>query len=170
VILCIAVASFAIAWVCTLVVRLVAPRIGFVDKPGHRKVHRPRHRSGNHFLGFAVPLPLAVWLVPLRPPGWLGDGRLARPPADISPTCAWVLQQRPMAPGLVGTLLAMPARAPRRPPGDGAFSKLFLQLAIVAAFDGFRRTRPSRSSTSSGSTRAVDRAHGAVDHRHQQRV
>src|SRR5437763_4698446 len=54
--------SFVISWITTFAMIRIAPRIGFVDKPGHRKIHHnPKPLGGGVaiFLGVVVPL-LAV--------------------------------------------------------------------------------------------------------------
>src|SRR5436190_13465544 len=67
-ILGLAAGSFVIAWVATFLMIRVAPRIGFVDKPGHRKIHsNPKPLGGGVaiFLGVAIPLAAVViyaWL------------------------------------------------------------------------------------------------------------
>src|SRR3954467_9630992 len=57
--------SFVISWVATFAMIRVSPRIGFVDKPGHRKIHsNPKPLGGGVaiFWGTAIPL-LASLLV-----------------------------------------------------------------------------------------------------------
>ena len=52
-------ASFVISWVSTWLIRPVAVRIGFVDRPGGRKIHANAKPLGGGvaiFLGFAVPM------------------------------------------------------------------------------------------------------------------
>src|SRR5690242_18050903 len=54
--------SFAVSWCATLAMKRIAPRPGFVDRPGHRKIHRAPIPLGGGvaiFLGFALPI-LAV--------------------------------------------------------------------------------------------------------------
>ena len=120
--------SFAITWVATFVVRAVAPRVGFVDRPGGRKVHaNPRPLGGGVaiFAGVAVPLAAAVAAVHVPaiaahfPPAYVGGARA----------------QTPMAVGLLATLLVMHALGladDRRP--IGPYLKLGVQLAAIAAF------------------------------------
>ena len=49
--------SFLITWVMTLVVKRVAPKVGFVDKPGHRKIHsNPKPLGG----GIAIMIGIAL--------------------------------------------------------------------------------------------------------------
>ena len=55
--------SFVISLVATFVVKRVAIRIGFVDKPGHRKIHsKPIALGGGIaiFVAFALPMAAAL--------------------------------------------------------------------------------------------------------------
>lgn len=53
--------SFVIAWLGTLVMRRVAPRMGLVDQPNHRKVHiTPTPLGGGLAIAAAVLLPFAA--------------------------------------------------------------------------------------------------------------
>src|SRR4051812_27015935 len=69
--------SFAIAWLGTLAMKRLAPRVGLVDKPGHRKIHHTPIPLGGGvaiFLAFTLPLLAAVvaaWAVSAAtpPPG-----------------------------------------------------------------------------------------------------
>src|SRR5437016_11499873 len=58
-VLSLGVVSFAIAWVVTFAMKRIAPRVGFVDKPGGRKIHaNPKPLGGGVgiFLAFAAPM------------------------------------------------------------------------------------------------------------------
>lgn len=62
-ILCLIGIGFAVAWVATLLIRGIAPRLGFVDKPGGRKIHHnPKPLGGGIgiFLGLALPMLAAL--------------------------------------------------------------------------------------------------------------
>ena len=128
-ILALGAASFAVAWAGTLLMRWLAPRVGFVDKPGHRKIHQNPIPLGGGvaiLLGFALPL-LAV----LGICSFVTDA----PTSELYPYVGGVRRQTPMALGLLATLLAMHLlglRDDRR--AMGPFSKLVIQLAITAAF------------------------------------
>ena len=130
-----ALVSFAIAWVATAAMKRIAPRLGFVDKPGHRKIHRAPIPLGGGvaiFLGFALPLLTIVLAV-----RWLDP---AIPMFGISAD-AWaamiggVLHKRTgMALMLVGATAAMHVMGlldDRR--ALGPYSKLFVQLAVATA-------------------------------------
>lgn len=124
--------SFAIAWVGTFVVRRVAIRVGFVDKPGHRKIHsRPIALGGGIaiFLGFALPLAAALiyaWGGPGAADG--ADARL------IDALVGGVRRQTPLAASFLIACLALHLMGlwdDRR--AMGPYSKLFLQLGVTAA-------------------------------------
>lgn len=134
--------SFCISWVATLLTRRAAIRIGFVDKPGHRKIHsRPVALGGGVaiFVAFALPMAGAiacVWLAPsLIPAG--GSPRLDELRAAL---VGGVQRQTPLA---VSFLLAclilhiMGLRDDRK--ALGPYSKLILQLAAAAALVGFNK-------------------------------
>ncbi len=60
------VSAFFISWVATWAMKRIAPRLGFVDKPGGRKVHaNPKPLGGGVAIvaGFAIPILLAVVLI-----------------------------------------------------------------------------------------------------------
>src|SRR6266404_7408173 len=55
--------SFAISWIGTFAMKKIAVRIGFVDRPGHRKIHaNPKPLGGGVaiFLAFAIPVVLGL--------------------------------------------------------------------------------------------------------------
>jgi UDP-GlcNAc:undecaprenyl-phosphate/decaprenyl-phosphate GlcNAc-1-phosphate transferase len=63
--------SFVISWATTLALRSICVRIGFVDKPGGRKIHgHPKPLGGGIaiFLGFAIPMLGALTIVHYLPP------------------------------------------------------------------------------------------------------
>jgi UDP-GlcNAc:undecaprenyl-phosphate GlcNAc-1-phosphate transferase len=58
------VLSFAISWTLTFAMKRVAPRLGFVDKPGGRKIHaNPKPLGGGVAIFWAFALPLTVVLI-----------------------------------------------------------------------------------------------------------
>src|SRR3954453_21906071 len=68
-ILCLPLLSFVISWFATVVIRKTAPRFGFVDKPGGRKIHaNPKPLGGGVaiFWAFALPLLGALGYVHVR--------------------------------------------------------------------------------------------------------
>jgi UDP-GlcNAc:undecaprenyl-phosphate GlcNAc-1-phosphate transferase len=125
--------SFAIAWVGTYAVRRAAIWIGFVDKPGHRKIHsRPVALGGGVaiFLGFALPMAAALayaWVGP----GGTGEGADARLIHDL---VGGVRRQTPLAASFLLACLALHLVGlwdDRR--AMGPYSKLLLQLGVAAA-------------------------------------
>src|SRR5947207_2890987 len=77
-ILVLGVASFIVSWLLTAVMIRLAPRIGFVDRPGIRKIHvNPKPLGGGIAIFFALAIPMVIALVaihlnlvPLDRPGW----------------------------------------------------------------------------------------------------
>src|SRR5215217_7463412 len=66
-ILCLLVVSFVLAWAGTFVMIRVAPKIGFVDKPGGRKIHaNPKPLGGGVAIFLAFALPMLALLVGVR--------------------------------------------------------------------------------------------------------
>jgi UDP-GlcNAc:undecaprenyl-phosphate GlcNAc-1-phosphate transferase len=66
-ILCLIVLSFVISWIGTFAMIRVAPRLGFVDKPGGRKIHiNPRPLGGGVAIFLAFALPLLALLIAAR--------------------------------------------------------------------------------------------------------
>jgi UDP-GlcNAc:undecaprenyl-phosphate GlcNAc-1-phosphate transferase len=71
-IVCLSLVSFVLSWVGTWGMKKLAPRIGFVDKPGHRKIHHvPKPLGGGVAIFWAITLPLlgAVVMARLFPSG-----------------------------------------------------------------------------------------------------
>ncbi len=63
-ILLLAPLSFVLAAVFTWTMRSMAPRLGFVDKPGHRKIHHnPKPLGGGVAIFWALVLPMIVGLL-----------------------------------------------------------------------------------------------------------
>jgi UDP-GlcNAc:undecaprenyl-phosphate/decaprenyl-phosphate GlcNAc-1-phosphate transferase len=140
-ILCLPVVSFVIAWLATFAMKRIAPRLNFVDKPGHRKIHYvPKPLGGGVaiFLGIALPL-LAAILVPFV----VG-------PTEPRLVAYWsgARQQLPLG---LGLLLAMAGMHLLGLFDDrkamGPFVKLVVQLgittALVVAMELLARQTPS---------------------------
>src|SRR5438132_5368352 len=102
-ILGLSVGAFALSWCLTLLMKHLSPRMGFVDKPGGRKIHaNPKPLGGGVaiFLGFALPL-LAVVVT-------LNSITIAQIPGDLkSAYLSGVVKHTPLALCLLGALLAM---------------------------------------------------------------
>jgi UDP-GlcNAc:undecaprenyl-phosphate GlcNAc-1-phosphate transferase len=123
--------SFIISWLATMAMIRVAPRFGFVDKPGGRKIHaNPKPLGGGVaiFLGFALPL-LGLLLV-------LRCITITPKPGDLfTAYLSGALERTPMALCLIGTALAMHILGlidDRR--ALGPYLKLIVQLGIISAF------------------------------------
>lgn len=126
--LSLAVISFVISWTATLAMKRIAPRLGFVDKPGHRKIHREPIPLGGGVaivLGFVLPMGGAL-IVIASAAGAVGG---------IDPAYwSGARQQTPMALALLGAILLMHVMGladDRR--ALGPYVKLFAQLAIITA-------------------------------------
>jgi len=120
-----ALGSFVISWIATFAMIRIAPRIGFVDKPGHRKIHsNPKPLGGGVaiFLGVVAPLLgilCAAWII--------RDG------GSYGPYLGGVRLKAPLAVGIVLALLGMHLLGlwdDRR--ALGPYVKLLAQLAIIA--------------------------------------
>ncbi len=127
-ILSLGVVSFVIACGVTWAMKRISPRLDFVDKPGHRKIHRKPIPLGGGvaiFLGFAVPMAIAV----------AACGFATAPPGTLHAAyIGGVRQQTPMALAMLGAMLLTHVLGlwdDRK--AMGPFSKLLLQLLIVAA-------------------------------------
>ncbi len=129
-ILCILPVSFAITWGATLAVRAVAPRVGFVDRPGGRKIHaNPKPLGGGVAIFAGVALPLAAALVAAHVPAIVG--RLPIDPAYVRGAA----EQTPMAVGLLLAMAVMHGLGladDRRPLGP--YAKLVVQLTVIGTF------------------------------------
>lgn len=139
--LCLPLISFVIAWVGTYWMKRIAPKIGFVDKPGHRKIHYvPKPLGGGVaiFLGIALPFIAGMVAVVILP----------SPSVKLAPYWSGARQQIPLGLGLLMAMLGMHLLGlwdDRR--ALGPFVKLFIQLgitiALVAAMEIFARHTPS---------------------------
>src|SRR4051812_5079445 len=130
------VVSFVISWLATFAMIRVAPRIGFVDKPGHRKIHsNPKPLGGGVAIFLGIVLPLTAALVGARVVGSV--------PAEYRPYVGGVKLKTPLA---VGILLAMGAMHVLGLWDDrkalGPYVKLIVQLGVTALLIGsFRELR-----------------------------
>ncbi|HYO10451.1 MAG TPA: MraY family glycosyltransferase [Tepidisphaeraceae bacterium] len=132
--------SFVISWLLTFAMIRVAPRLGFVDRPGGRKIHaNPKPLGGGVaiFLGIAIPMLIGLAVVNF------GGERLIHRFADqpqIHDLVAGGQYQTPLSLGLLASLLVMHAMGlvdDRK--ALGPYLKLFAQLAVTAILVvGFR--------------------------------
>ena len=128
--------SFILSLVGTFLVRRIAIRVGFVDKPGHRKIHsKPIALGGGVaiFLAFALPLAAAVaaaWFMPQL----VAAGGSSRFDELRAALVGGVQRQTPLALSFLGACLALHLMGlwdDRK--AMGPYSKLFVQLAVAAA-------------------------------------
>jgi len=130
----IALASFAISWLATLVVRRIAPRIGFVDKPGGRKIHaNPKPLGGGIaiFAGVAIPMLIALVIPASRSLQSSLPIIKSVDPAYFS----GAREHTPMALGLLGTMVIMHLMGLRDDrKALGPYSKLIIQLLVTGLF------------------------------------
>jgi UDP-GlcNAc:undecaprenyl-phosphate GlcNAc-1-phosphate transferase len=129
--------SFVLSWLLTLAMKSLAPRIGFVDRPGHRKIHvNPKPLGGGVAICLAVVLPVIGVLIAahrgLVPAGehW----------ADYA---GGVRMQTPLAVSILAAVMAMHIMGlidDRK--ALGPMFKLTVQVAVtialVASFDELR--------------------------------
>ena len=93
------VGSFALSWIGTYLMKRIAPVIGFVDKPGGRKIHaNPKALGGGVAIFAAIAIPVVGVLLAVRM-GWL--------PQSAQIYAAGMIHQTPMAIGLLGALFGM---------------------------------------------------------------
>jgi UDP-GlcNAc:undecaprenyl-phosphate/decaprenyl-phosphate GlcNAc-1-phosphate transferase len=58
------VVSFILSWILTFAMIRIAPRVGFVDKPGHRKIHHnPKPLGGGVAIFWSIALPMLIGLL-----------------------------------------------------------------------------------------------------------
>jgi UDP-GlcNAc:undecaprenyl-phosphate/decaprenyl-phosphate GlcNAc-1-phosphate transferase len=125
--------AFAISWVGTLVMKRLSPRIGFVDRPGGRKIHsNPKPLGGGVaiFCAFALPMIIGLavvhWSYP--PPSW--EARIAH----LNDYWSGMHERTPMALGLLLAAAMMHLMGlidDRR--ALGPYTKLLVQLATITA-------------------------------------
>ena len=132
-------ASFVISWLATWMIRPLAAAIGFVDRPGGRKIHsNPKPLGGGVaiFLGFALPVLVGLAYV-----------RTAPPPPD-EPTIPWRAywsgagDKTPLALEILGAaaLLHLLGLIDDRR-ALGPYPKLIVQLAVTTALVWFANLR-----------------------------
>lgn len=118
-------ASFCLSWIGTFLMKRIAPRIGFVDKPGHRKIHAaPKPLGGGIAIYWSLALPLL---------GVLLAGHMGWFPAGMEDYAGGVRLQTPMALRLLTALFAMHVMGlidDRK--ALGPYSKLIVQLAAAS--------------------------------------
>ena len=125
--------SFILSWMGTLAMKHVAPRIGFVDKPGGRKIHaKPKPLGGGVAIFWAFALPMLVGLAVVH---W------GQPPVSLNAKIPHLPDywsgMRLRSPMAVGMLLAAAVMHVMGLIDDrralGPYLKLFVQLGVVTA-------------------------------------
>ena len=129
------VVSFLISWWATFAMIRIAPRIGFVDKPGHRKIHsNPKPLGGGVAIFLAVVIPLLCVTL---------GAHVITSAGKYTDYLGGVRMKTPLALGIMLALLGMHLlglRDDKR--AMGPYSKLIIQLGIttllVASFKELR--------------------------------
>jgi UDP-GlcNAc:undecaprenyl-phosphate GlcNAc-1-phosphate transferase len=129
--------SFALSFVLTGVVKRLAPRLNFVDKPGHRKIHYiPKPLGGGVaiFLSMAVPMLIGLGIVnavrfdpPAQVGGWMERARLG-----LAVHQDGMRHETPRALKILGAMLVMHLLGlwdDRK--AMGPYSKLAVQLGVT---------------------------------------
>lgn len=117
--------SFVLAWLGTFLMKRIAPRIGFVDKPGHRKIHsNPKPLGGGVAIFWAVALPLLAVLGAAHW-GWFPD--------QYKDYAGGIVMQTPIALRLLAAVLLMHAMGVvDDAKALGPYLKLAVQLVAAA--------------------------------------
>lgn len=130
-ILSLALLSFVISWLGTLGMKHAAPRIGFVDRPGGRKIHGQAKPLGGGvaiFWAFALPMVVGLALVNWGHPPALLQSRIPH----LYDYWSGMRQRTPMALGMLlaaAVMHLMGLMDDRK--AMGPYSKLIVQLATV---------------------------------------
>jgi UDP-GlcNAc:undecaprenyl-phosphate/decaprenyl-phosphate GlcNAc-1-phosphate transferase len=125
--------SFVIAWFGTLTMKHLSPRIGFVDKPGGRKIHaNPKPLGGGVAIFWAFALPMLAGLAFVHwghPPAAL-QGRVPH----LNDYWSGMRLRTPLAAGMLLAAAVMHGMGlvdDRK--ALGPYSKLIVQLATITA-------------------------------------
>lgn len=123
--------SFVISWIVTFLMIRIAPKIGFVDKPGHRKIHsNPKPLGGGVAIFVGVFLPLLGVVIY----AWLA-GNPPKTGATLREALAGGIRLKaPLAAGIMLAMLGMHLLGlwdDRK--ARGPYVKLVAQLAITTA-------------------------------------
>src|SRR5262245_43538504 len=137
-ILLLGVVSLAISWLLTALIIRVAPRIGFVDQPGHRKIHaNPKPLGGGVAICVAFIVPMLAVLACIR----LSLVSLER--ENWAAYAGGISQRTPLALALVAGMLVLHVMGlvdDRR--ALGPYVKLAVQLFVAGGIAvGFEEVR-----------------------------
>lgn len=120
------VVSFVISWVGTMTMKHVAPRIGFVDKPGHRKIHtNPKPLGGGVAVFWAIALPVI---------GVLAYAWWGHTDEQLAAYFGGIRLQTKVAAGILAAMLVLHLMGlvdDKR--ALGPYSKLIVQLGVTTA-------------------------------------
>jgi UDP-GlcNAc:undecaprenyl-phosphate GlcNAc-1-phosphate transferase len=132
-ILGLAFGTFVISWCLTLLMKHLSPRIGFVDKPGHRKIHaNPKPLGGGVaiFWAFSLPMLIGIAIIVFGHPPQSLEGRIPH----LDQYWSGMRERAPMALGLLLAALVMHVMGlldDRK--AMGPYSKLLVQLGTITA-------------------------------------
>jgi UDP-GlcNAc:undecaprenyl-phosphate/decaprenyl-phosphate GlcNAc-1-phosphate transferase len=130
-ILGLAAVSFIISWIVTGAMKRIAPRFGFVDRPGGRKIHsHPKPLGGGVAIFFAVAVPIVAGLLCLH----VAPAPSDQPGLPLRAYWDGARQQTPLALAVLGAtafLHLLGLIDDRR--ALGPWVKLLAQLAAAAA-------------------------------------
>ena len=122
--------SFVLSCLLTFIMIRVAPRLGFVDKPGGRKIHaNPKPLGGGVAIFWGIALPVVGGLVAVHvlSPEFFGSDLLALHWAGIK-------HQTPLALAVLAAMLVLHLMGLRDDArAMGPFVKLFIQLGVTTA-------------------------------------
>jgi UDP-GlcNAc:undecaprenyl-phosphate/decaprenyl-phosphate GlcNAc-1-phosphate transferase len=128
-ILLLGVVAFVVAWTATFFIRQLARRIGFVDKPGGRKIHdNPKALGGGVGILLGIAVPTIAVLIGVS--GWNPPARMA----EMTRYWPGMRAQMPMALGIGSAAIAMVVMGlwdDRK--AMGPFIKLIFQLLVTLA-------------------------------------
>ena len=133
IVLALCLLSFVISWVGTWLMKRISPRIGFVDKPGGRKIHaNPKPLGGGVAIFWAFMLPMLVGLAVVHfghPPRAL-EGRILH----LDQYWSGMRERTSMALGmlLAGAVMHLMGLIDDRK-ALGPYSKLVVQLGTITA-------------------------------------
>ncbi len=120
--------SFVISWIVTFIIIRIAPKMGFVDKPGHRKIHNnPKPLGGGVAIFIGVFLPLLGVVIY----AWVGH---AAEDSLEKALIGGIRLKTPLAAGIMLAMLGMHLLGlwdDRK--ALGPFLKLVAQLGITTA-------------------------------------
>src|SRR5436305_3204222 len=110
--------SFVISWLLTFAMKRNAPRIGFVDKPGGRKIHaNPKPLGGGVAIFWAFALPMIAVLIAAQGATFtgtietvwraLGTSKSINAPSDWQPYAGGVREKTTVTLAILGATLLL---------------------------------------------------------------